>query len=461
MSSIYITEPATSGKVLLHTSEGDIDVELWSKECPLACRNFIQLCMEGYYNGTCFHRVIKDFMVQGGDPTGTGQGGESTYGKPFRDEFHARLKFSHRGILAMANAGTPDDNGSQFFLTLGECRWLDKKHTIFGKITGNTIFNLLNIGKQDTNPEDRPYYPTTITSVEILSNPFEDIEPRAGPGSAAAAAAQEAAAQEEERKKKPRKKLKKNSNLLSFGEEAEAEERDLEGARASAGGGGGGSGKGGGGGGGKSSHDLLDAPELSKEPAARAPGTETTGAGAGGSGGGGEDSTNAGGGMGGVAGLKSAIARGGGKDKGDGATDDADDALSFGEKQRRRVREKEAMVRKKRAEAREAAEQGGGGGDDAEEDKAGANGAGDEDEDKDASGAAKKERKKKRKEEKKKKKEDKKARKDKVDEYRKLKAEMRAAARPVDVETGEQPAACQDGTEDLVSAVEQRRRKYV
>ena len=94
MSSIYITDPTTSGKVLLHTSEGDIDVELWSKECPLACRNFIQLCMEGYYNGTCFHRVIKDFMVQGGDPTGTGQGGESTYGKPFRDEFHARLKFS-------------------------------------------------------------------------------------------------------------------------------------------------------------------------------------------------------------------------------------------------------------------------------------------------------------------------------------------------------------------------------
>ena len=85
----------------------------------------------------------------------------------------------------------------------------------------------------------------------------------------------------------------------------------------------------------------------------------------------------------------------------------------------------------------------------------------DEDGDKDASGAAKKARKKKRKEEKKKKKEDKKARKDKVDEYRKLKAEMRAAARPVDVETGEQPAACQDGTEDLVSAVEQRRRKYV
>lgn len=74
MSSIYITEPMTSGKVVLKTSVGDMDIELWSKETPKTCRNFVQLCMEGYYDNTIFHRVIKDFMVQGGDPTGTGEG---------------------------------------------------------------------------------------------------------------------------------------------------------------------------------------------------------------------------------------------------------------------------------------------------------------------------------------------------------------------------------------------------
>uniref|UniRef100_A0A1X7TKH4 Spliceosome-associated protein CWC27 homolog n=1 Tax=Amphimedon queenslandica TaxID=400682 RepID=A0A1X7TKH4_AMPQE len=109
MSSIYITEPPTKGKVvnpaaaavlvttgpspqvLLKTTLGDIDIELWSKEAPLACRNFIQLCLEDYYNDTIFHRVVFEFVAQGGDPTGTGEGGESIYGSPFKDEFHQRL----------------------------------------------------------------------------------------------------------------------------------------------------------------------------------------------------------------------------------------------------------------------------------------------------------------------------------------------------------------------------------
>jgi len=114
MSSFDHTEPPTSGKVILTTNFGPIDVELWCNECPRACRNFIQLCLEGYYDKTVFHRVIKDFMIQGGDPTGTGKGGESIYdgGKPFIDEFHQRLKFSRRGILGMANPGTPNSNGS-------------------------------------------------------------------------------------------------------------------------------------------------------------------------------------------------------------------------------------------------------------------------------------------------------------------------------------------------------------
>uniref|UniRef100_U3INZ7 Peptidyl-prolyl cis-trans isomerase n=3 Tax=Neognathae TaxID=8825 RepID=U3INZ7_ANAPP len=119
--------------VLLRTTAGDIDIELWSKEAPKACRNFIQLCMEEYYNNTIFHRVVPGFIVQGGDPTGTGSGGESIYGAPFKDEFHSRLRFNRRGLVAMANAG-PHDNGSQFFFTLGRADELNNKHTIFGKV---------------------------------------------------------------------------------------------------------------------------------------------------------------------------------------------------------------------------------------------------------------------------------------------------------------------------------------
>ena len=104
--------------MLLTTSHGEIEVELWAKEAPKACRNFVQLCMEGYYDGCIFHRIIKDFMIQTGDPTGTGRGGESIYGEYFKDELHSRIKFSHRGQVAMANAGGRDTNGSQFFITL-------------------------------------------------------------------------------------------------------------------------------------------------------------------------------------------------------------------------------------------------------------------------------------------------------------------------------------------------------
>ena len=108
MSVVYSTEPATSGKVVLETTKGSVEIELWTKEMPLACRNFIQLCLEGYYNNTIFHRVIKGFMVQGGDPTGTGSGGASVYtdgveGKYFNDEFHSRISFNRRGLIACAN----------------------------------------------------------------------------------------------------------------------------------------------------------------------------------------------------------------------------------------------------------------------------------------------------------------------------------------------------------------------
>nr|XP_006813547.1 PREDICTED: peptidyl-prolyl cis-trans isomerase CWC27 homolog [Saccoglossus kowalevskii] len=217
MSTIYIHEPPTNGKVLMKTTVGDIDLELWSKEAPKACRNFIQLCMEGYYNGTLFHRVIKGYIVQGGDPTGTGEGGESIYGKPFKDEFHQRLKFNRRGLVAMANAG-PHDNGSQFFFTLGRADNLQNKHTIFGKVTGTTLYNMLKLAEVETDKDDRPEEPHKIKSVQILSNPFDDIIPRNLPKKDDKKDAKKSAVS--------KSKATKNFSLLSFGEEAEEDEEE-------------------------------------------------------------------------------------------------------------------------------------------------------------------------------------------------------------------------------------------
>lgn len=210
MSNIYLNEPPTCGKVLLHTSSGDIDVELWSKEAPLACRNFIQLSLEGYYDNTLFHRVIKDFMVQGGDPTNTGTGGTSCWGRPFKDEIHGRLKFNHRGQLAMANENRPNTNQSQFFLTLGDCEWLNRKHTIFGKVTGNTIFNLLRLSDVECQNE-KPVEDIVLKSVEVLWNPFDDILPRNSEKPSSSNNTDLKCS------KKTNRKGKKDTKLLSFG----------------------------------------------------------------------------------------------------------------------------------------------------------------------------------------------------------------------------------------------------
>ncbi|XP_018424834.1 PREDICTED: peptidyl-prolyl cis-trans isomerase CWC27 homolog [Nanorana parkeri] len=247
MSNIYIQEPPTNGKVLLKTTAGDIDIELWSKEAPRACRNFVQLCLEGYYDNTIFHRVVPDFIIQGGDPTGTGTGGESVYGKPFRDEFHTRLRFIRRGLVAMANAG-PHDNGSQFFFTLGRADELNNKHTIFGKVTGDTIYNLLRLTEVDIGEDERPVNPHKIKTGEVLFNPFDDIVPRV--------TKKLKKEKQEEESKQAKVKGTKNFSLLSFGEEAEEEEEEVNRVRETM------KGKS------KSSHDLLkDDPRLSSVPA--------------------------------------------------------------------------------------------------------------------------------------------------------------------------------------------------
>ncbi|KAK5822540.1 peptidyl-prolyl isomerase cwc27 [Linnemannia elongata] len=219
MSNIYLLEPHTNGKVILHTTYGDISIELWPKEAPKACRNFVQLCMEGYYNDTIFHRIVANFIVQGGDPEGTGMGGESVYegGRPFADEFHSRLRFVRRGLVAMANSGVPNDNRSQFFITLDATMELQNKHTIFGKIAGDTIFNVLKIGGLEVDADERPLYPPKVTSCTIVVNPFDDIIPRMSRQEKEALRLKELEAQ---KKPEKQKKLKKNVALLSFADDA-------------------------------------------------------------------------------------------------------------------------------------------------------------------------------------------------------------------------------------------------
>jgi peptidylprolyl isomerase len=119
--------------VVLETNQGSIEIKLFTDIAPKACENFIGLVKKGYYNGIIFHRVIRGFMIQGGDPTGTGRGGESIWGKPFEDEFVPKVAFDKEGLLAMANAG-PGTNGSQFFITTAKTPWLNMKHTIFGEV---------------------------------------------------------------------------------------------------------------------------------------------------------------------------------------------------------------------------------------------------------------------------------------------------------------------------------------
>ncbi|ETO04222.1 hypothetical protein RFI_33177 [Reticulomyxa filosa] len=113
---------------------GEIHIKLFGQECPKTVENFTELCKRKYYNGCIFHRVIQHFMIQTGDPTGTGTGGQSIWGKPFEDEFHPSLKHDRPGTVSMANAGK-NTNGSQFFITTCEASWLDNKHTVFGRVT--------------------------------------------------------------------------------------------------------------------------------------------------------------------------------------------------------------------------------------------------------------------------------------------------------------------------------------
>lgn len=180
---------------IMHTNMGDIKIKLFVNEVPRTANNFIELAKKGYYNGIIFHRVIKDFMIQGGDPTGTGMGGESIYGEKFEDEFDLKLH-NVRGALSMANAG-PNTNGSQFFIvqadscpdtmlsqleqltdrgfpadtiedykTLGGTPWLDFKHSVFGQVyEGMDVVD--DIANVRCGAGDRPMYDVVIEGIDI------------------------------------------------------------------------------------------------------------------------------------------------------------------------------------------------------------------------------------------------------------------------------------------------------
>jgi cyclophilin family peptidyl-prolyl cis-trans isomerase len=151
-------------RATLQTSEGAIELELYPDDAPKTVENFLKLARDGFYEGVIFHRVIPDFMIQGGDPTGTGMGGP---GYEFEDEFNQHPVA--RGALAMANAG-PNSNGSQFFIVTAEATpWLDGKHTVFGKVTsGMDVVDKICAADRDDN--DRPRTPITIDRVELAGD---------------------------------------------------------------------------------------------------------------------------------------------------------------------------------------------------------------------------------------------------------------------------------------------------
>lgn len=185
-------ENYTGTVATIHTNLGDLTVKLFDDVAPKTVKNFVELAEKGYYNGVIFHRIIRDFMIQGGDPTGTGMGGESIYGEKFEDEFSENI-FNIRGALSMANAG-PNTNGSQFFIvqnenlpydksalvkggwpeeiaeiyTAGGTPHLDGRHTVFGQLANAESFETLDrIAKEPTGFQDKPENDVEIINIDV------------------------------------------------------------------------------------------------------------------------------------------------------------------------------------------------------------------------------------------------------------------------------------------------------
>jgi len=152
---------------------GTIIVELYTDHAPKTCKNFETLTRRGYYDAIIFHRIIPNFMLQTGDPTGTGRGGASIYGEKFEDEISPELKHTGAGILSMANSG-PNTNGSQFFITLAPTPWLDGKHTIFGRVTRGMAV-VKRMGLVRTGPQDKPVEDVRIIRASVIEGDSEEV----------------------------------------------------------------------------------------------------------------------------------------------------------------------------------------------------------------------------------------------------------------------------------------------
>lgn len=162
------------GYVKLLTNLGQLNIELHCNMVPKICENFLKHCANGYYDGTVFHRSIRHFMIQGGDPTGTGKGGESIWGGTFDDHFKPNLTHTGRGVLSMANSGS-NTNKSQFFFTFRSCKHLDRKHSVFGKIVGG-LDTLDKMEAIETNKHDKPKIEIRLEKCTVFVDPYEEAD---------------------------------------------------------------------------------------------------------------------------------------------------------------------------------------------------------------------------------------------------------------------------------------------
>mmetsp|Transcript_19821 Transcript_19821/g.63048 ORF Transcript_19821/g.63048 Transcript_19821/m.63048 type:complete len:209 (-) Transcript_19821:187-813(-) len=157
--------------VTLVTSHGDITIDLFHRDTPRTSRNFIELARHGYYDGLLVHRIVQDFIMQAGDPSGDGTGGESIYGRHFNDEILGRLGHGAKGMVGMANSGR-NTNGSQFFITFNECSHLDGRHTVFGRVVeGLDVVDYIQLVKVDK--KGKPIKPVKIFTAHVNEDPWE------------------------------------------------------------------------------------------------------------------------------------------------------------------------------------------------------------------------------------------------------------------------------------------------
>lgn len=179
MSTVRNSEPQAHGVILFKTTFGDLEVELFTQQCPRATRNFVQLCLDGYYNETIFDRVERDFIAVGGALQDDEPDDRRDKAGTFKDEFHPRLRFTRRGLMATANT-EKDANGPEFFFTLGPTPELQDKNTIFGRLKGDSVYYLVDLNETQVDEDLVPISEKKILETHVIENPYPDLEPRKG-----------------------------------------------------------------------------------------------------------------------------------------------------------------------------------------------------------------------------------------------------------------------------------------